>query len=31
VEGDKLAGVPAGSLDRGFYEWYWAAMAPAAA
>jgi len=31
VEGDKLAGTPAGSLDRGFYEWYWAQMAPAAA
>jgi len=30
VEGDKLAGTPAGSLDRGFYEWYWAQMAPAA-
>jgi phenylpropionate dioxygenase-like ring-hydroxylating dioxygenase large terminal subunit len=31
VEGDKLAGTPAGSLDRGFYEWYWAQLAPAAA
>ena len=30
VEGDKVAGTPAGSLDRGFYEWYWAQMAPAA-
>jgi hypothetical protein len=30
VEGDKIAGTPAGSLDRGFYEWYWAQMAPAA-
>jgi len=30
VEGDKLAGTPAGSLDRGFYEWYWAQLAPAA-
>jgi hypothetical protein len=30
VEGDKIAGAPAGSLDRGFYEWYWAQMAPAA-
>lgn len=30
VEGDKLAGAPAGSLDRGFYEWYWGQMAPAA-
>ena len=31
VEGDKLAGTPAGSLDRGFYEWYWAQLEPAAA
>ena len=31
VEGDKLAGTPAGSLDRGFYEWYWTQLAPAAA
>ena len=31
VEGDKLAGTPAGSLDRGFYEWYWEQLAPAAA
>ena len=31
VEGDKLAGMPTGALDRGFYEWYWAQMAPAAA
>lgn len=30
VEGDKIAGTPTGSLDRGFYEWYWAQMAPAA-
>jgi len=30
VEGDKIAGTPAGSLDRAFYEWYWAAMKPAA-
>ena len=30
VEGEKLADAPAGSLDRGFYEWYWAQMAPAA-
>ena len=30
VEGEKIAGTPAGSLDRGFYEWYWAQMAPAA-
>jgi nitrite reductase/ring-hydroxylating ferredoxin subunit len=30
VEGDKLADAPAGTLDRGFYEWYWAQMAPAA-
>jgi nitrite reductase/ring-hydroxylating ferredoxin subunit len=30
VEGDKIAGTPAGALDRGFYEWYWAQMAPAA-
>src|SRR5579872_3005918 len=30
VEGDKIAGTPAGSLDRGFYEWYWSHMAPAA-
>lgn len=28
-EGDKIAGQPAGDLDRGFYEWYWAAMKPA--
>ena len=31
VEGDKLAGTPSGSLDRDFYAWYWAAMAPATA
>ena len=31
VEGDKIAGTPAGSLGRDFYEWYWAQMAPAAA
>jgi phenylpropionate dioxygenase-like ring-hydroxylating dioxygenase large terminal subunit len=30
VEGDKIAGTPAGSLDRGFYEWYWAQLEPAA-
>jgi nitrite reductase/ring-hydroxylating ferredoxin subunit len=30
VEGDKIAGAPAGSLGRDFYEWYWAAMKPAA-
>jgi nitrite reductase/ring-hydroxylating ferredoxin subunit len=30
VEGDKIAGTPIGSLDRGFYEWYWGHMAPAA-
>jgi nitrite reductase/ring-hydroxylating ferredoxin subunit len=31
VEGDKIAGTPSGSLDRDFYEWYWAQLAPAAA
>ena len=30
VEGDKIAEAPAGSLDRGFYEWYWAQLEPAA-
>lgn len=30
VEGEKIAGTPAGSLDRDFYEWYWAQLAPAA-
>jgi phenylpropionate dioxygenase-like ring-hydroxylating dioxygenase large terminal subunit len=30
VEGDKLAGTPAGWLDRGFYEWYWGQLEPAA-
>jgi phenylpropionate dioxygenase-like ring-hydroxylating dioxygenase large terminal subunit len=30
VEGDKIAGTPAGNLDRAFYEWYWAALKPAA-
>ncbi|HVH78037.1 MAG TPA: Rieske (2Fe-2S) protein [Stellaceae bacterium] len=30
VEGDKVAGAPGGSLDRGFYEWYWGQLAPAA-
>jgi nitrite reductase/ring-hydroxylating ferredoxin subunit len=29
VEGDKIAGT-AGNLDRAFYEWYWAALKPAA-
>lgn len=31
VAGDKIAGTPGGMLDRAFYEWYWAAMKPAAA
>lgn len=30
VEGDKIAGTPAGELDRDFYAWYWAQMKPAA-
>jgi nitrite reductase/ring-hydroxylating ferredoxin subunit len=30
VEGDKIAGNPADGLDRAFYEWYWAALKPAA-
>jgi phenylpropionate dioxygenase-like ring-hydroxylating dioxygenase large terminal subunit len=30
VEGDKIAGAPAGNLGRDFYEWYWAALKPAA-
>jgi nitrite reductase/ring-hydroxylating ferredoxin subunit len=30
VEGDKIGGTPAGALGRDFYEWYWAAMKPAA-
>jgi nitrite reductase/ring-hydroxylating ferredoxin subunit len=30
VEGDKIAGLPAGQLGRDFYAWYWAAMKPAA-
>jgi len=30
VEGDKIAGTPGGNLGRDFYEWYWAAMKPAA-
>ena len=30
VEGDKIAGTPAGNLDRAFYEWYWAGLKPAA-
>jgi hypothetical protein len=30
-EGDKIAGNPAGALDRDFFAWYWAAMQPAAA
>jgi nitrite reductase/ring-hydroxylating ferredoxin subunit len=29
VEGDKIAGLPAGTLDRDFYAWYWAQMKPA--
>jgi len=27
---EAIAGKPAGALDRGFYDWYWAAMKPAA-
>ncbi|HEV2189534.1 MAG TPA: Rieske 2Fe-2S domain-containing protein [Stellaceae bacterium] len=30
VEGDKITGTPTGNLDRAFYEWYWAALKPAA-
>jgi nitrite reductase/ring-hydroxylating ferredoxin subunit len=30
VEGERVAAAPVGGLDRGFYEWYWAAMKPAA-
>jgi nitrite reductase/ring-hydroxylating ferredoxin subunit len=30
VEGDKIAGTPVGNLGRDFYEWYWAALKPAA-
>ena len=30
VEGEKIAGTPTGNLDRAFYEWYWAALKPAA-
>ena len=30
VEGDKIAGTPTGALDRDFYAWYWAQMAPVA-
>lgn len=29
VEGDKIAGTPAGNLGRDFYEWYWGHMKPA--
>ena len=31
VEGDKIADTPSGGLDRDFYAWYWAAIAPATA
>jgi nitrite reductase/ring-hydroxylating ferredoxin subunit len=30
VEGDKIAGTTTGNLGRDFYEWYWAALKPAA-
>ena len=30
VQGEKIAGTPTGNLDRAFYEWYWAALKPAA-
>ena len=30
VEGDKIDGTPTGNLGRDFYEWYWAALKPAA-
>jgi nitrite reductase/ring-hydroxylating ferredoxin subunit len=30
VEGDKIAGTATGNLGRDFYEWYWAALKPAA-
>jgi nitrite reductase/ring-hydroxylating ferredoxin subunit len=30
VQGDELAGKPAGMLGQDFYTWYWAAMKPAA-
>jgi phenylpropionate dioxygenase-like ring-hydroxylating dioxygenase large terminal subunit len=30
VEGDKIEGQPASDLGRDFYEWYWAALKPAA-
>jgi hypothetical protein len=30
VEGDKIGGTPAANLGRDFFEWYWAAMKPAA-
>src|SRR5579864_118768 len=30
VEGDRIVGTPTGNLGRDFYEWYWAALKPAA-